>query len=225
MLATASHAGTERHLEVVRGILATVDLDESALRCPPSWPGDRTARAAASAPSRLAMNCSGKHAAMLATCVLNGWPTGTYTDPAHPLQLLIRETAEAATGEPVAFTGVDGQTSIVLGYASGAHALLSTTLHAAGPNRAAIVGTEGRIEIDGTWYAPTSFTLTLRSGEVTRYDEPHEGHGLRHEAAEVVRCLRAGLLESPVMPPDETVAIMRTMDEIRAQIGLHYPPR
>ncbi|MBC7639816.1 MAG: gfo/Idh/MocA family oxidoreductase, partial [Rhodoferax sp.] len=48
--------------------------------------------------------------------------------------------------------------------------------------------------------------------------------GLRHEAAEVVRCLRAGLLESPVMPADETVAIMATMDEVRAQIGLTYPP-
>ncbi|HEX8497359.1 MAG TPA: Gfo/Idh/MocA family oxidoreductase [Actinomycetales bacterium] len=121
-----------------------------------------------------------------------------------------------------AFTGVDGQTSIILEHESGAHALLSTTLRAAGSNRASIVGTEGRIEIDGTFYAPTGVTTTLRSGEVTRYDEPHEGHGLRHEVAEVVRCLRAGLTESPVMPADETVQIMRTMDEVRQQIGLHY---
>ncbi len=121
-----------------------------------------------------------------------------------------------------AFTGVDGQTSIVLEHDGGAHAVLSTTLRAAGSNRAAIVGTEGRIEIDSIFYAPTSFTTTLRSGEVTRYDEPHEGHGLRHEVAEVVRCLRAGLTESPVMPADETVEIMRTMDEVRRQIGLHY---
>lgn len=121
-----------------------------------------------------------------------------------------------------AFTGVDGQTSIVLEHASGAHAVLSTTLRAAGSNRASVVGTEGRIEIDGTFYAPTGFTTTLRGGEVTCYDEPHEGHGLRHEVAEVVRCLRAGLTESPVMPADETVQIMRTMDEVRAQIGLHY---
>jgi len=122
-----------------------------------------------------------------------------------------------------AFTGVDAQTSILLEHEAGAHAVLTTTLRAAGSNRAAIVGTDGRIEIDATWYAPTTFTLTTRAGEVTRYDEPHEGQGLRHEAAEVVRCLRAGLTQSPVMPVDETVSIMATMDEVRGQIGLTYP--
>ncbi len=122
-----------------------------------------------------------------------------------------------------AITPVDAQTSIVLEHPGGAHAVLSTTLRAQGSNRAAVVGTEGRIEIDATWYAPTTFTLTTRSGEVVRYDEPHEGRGLRHEAAEVVRCLRAGLAESPVMPADETVSIMSTMDEVRRQIGLTYP--
>ena len=121
------------------------------------------------------------------------------------------------------FTGVDAQTSILLEHESGAHAVLSTTLRAAGSNRAAIIGTQGRLEIDSVWYAPTTFTVTLRSGEVSRYDQPHAGHGLRHEAAEVVRCLRAGLTESPVMPTAETVAIMRTMDEVRRQIGLTYP--
>ena len=121
------------------------------------------------------------------------------------------------------FTGVDGQTSILLEHPGGAHAVLTSTLRAAGSNRAAIVGTQGRLEIDSVWYAPTTFTVTMRSGEVSRYDEPHEGRGLRHEAAEVVRCLRAGLVESPVMPRDETVAIMATMDEIRRQIGLTYP--
>lgn len=143
--------------------------------------------------------------------------------PVSLASMVLGTPTEVVARSTPASTGVDGQTSILLGYPGGAHAVLSTTLFAAGPNRAAIVGTDGRIEIDGTWYAPTSFTLTLRSGEVTRYDEPHDGHGLRHEAAEVVRCLRAGLLESPVMPADESVAIMRTMDEVRAQIGLHYP--
>ncbi|GAB3679898.1 Gfo/Idh/MocA family protein [Angustibacter aerolatus] len=119
-----------------------------------------------------------------------------------------------------AFTGVDAQTSILLEHESGAHAVLSTTLLAKGSNRAAIVGTEGRLEIDEVWYAPTSFTVTPREGEAWTWDEPHEGHGLRHEAAEVVRCLRAGLLESPVLPLDETVAIMRTLDEVRAQSDL-----
>jgi predicted dehydrogenase len=116
-----------------------------------------------------------------------------------------------------AFTGVDGQTSILLGHQSGAQAVLSCTSSAAGPTRAAIVGTEGRIEVDGPFYAPTAFTLIPRNGEPTRYDEPHEGHGLRHEADEVARCLADGLLESPLMPLDETVSIMQTMDAVLAR--------
>jgi predicted dehydrogenase len=120
-----------------------------------------------------------------------------------------------------AFTGVDAQTSILLGYESGAHAVLNCTLRAKGPTRAAIVGTEGRIEIDGSFYQPVGFTLLPREGEPRRmYDPPAEG-GLRHEADEVARCLEAGELESPEMPLDETVAVMRTMDEVveRAATG------
>jgi len=113
-----------------------------------------------------------------------------------------------------AFTGVDAQTSILLGYESGAHAVLNSTLRAAGTTRAAIVGTEGRIEIDGAFYQPVSFTLIPRQGEPQRmFDPPAEG-GLRHEADEVARCIGAGELESPEMPLDETVAIMRTMDAV-----------
>lgn len=119
----------------------------------------------------------------------------------------------AAIADP-AFTGVDAQTSILLGYASGAHAVLNCTLRALGPTRAAIVGTEARIEIDGAFYQPVAFTLIPREGEPQRmFDPPDEG-GLRHEADEVARCLGEGLLESPLMPLDETVAIMRTMDAV-----------
>ena len=116
-----------------------------------------------------------------------------------------------------AFTGVDGQTSMVFGYATGAQAVLTCTLSAKSPTRAAIVGTEARIEIDGDFYAPSSFTLISRSGEQTRFDEPHDGRGLRHEADEVARCLREGLLESPLMPLEETISIMATMDAVLAQ--------
>lgn len=131
-------------------------------------------------------------------------------------------SAVTAVGHP-AFTGVDATTSIVLEHAGGAHAVLTTTLAAVGPNRAAIVGTDARIELDPVFYTPSSFTLTRRDGWVERFEPPHEGHGLRHEAAEVMRCLRDGLLESDVLPLDETVSIMETMDEIRRQIGLTYP--
>lgn len=118
-----------------------------------------------------------------------------------------------------AFTGVDGQTSMLFGYASGAQAVLTCTLSAKSPTRGAIVGTEARIEIDGSFYAPTSFELITRDGERTRFEDSHEGRGLWHQAEEVARCLREGLLESPFMPLDETVEIMQTMDAVLAQAG------
>jgi len=116
-----------------------------------------------------------------------------------------------------AFTGVDGQTSMLFGYASGAQAILTCTLSAKSPTRAAIVGTDARIEIDDTFYAPTSFTLISRGGDETRFEAASEGRGLWYEAEEVARCLREGLLESPLMPLDETVSIMHTMDAVLAQ--------
>jgi predicted dehydrogenase len=131
-------------------------------------------------------------------------------------------TAVTAVAHP-AFTGVDATTSMLLEYGGGAHAVLTTTLAAVGPNRASIVGTEGRLEIDSVFYAPSTFTLTMRDGSVERFEQLREGHGLRYEAAEVMRCLREGRLESDVLPLDETVSIMETMDEVRRQIGLTYP--
>lgn len=123
-----------------------------------------------------------------------------------------------------AFTGVDATTSMIFQYHSGAHAVLTTTLRAASGNPAAIYGTEARIEIDGWFYTPTTFRVIARDGaELERFDQPYAGRGLRGEAAEVGRCFRAGRLESPLMPLDETYAIMQAMDEIRRQIGLSYP--
>jgi L-asparaginase II len=111
-LATASHSGEERHQDGARKILADAGLDESALQTPPDWPMDEPSRDAAVraglGPTSLAHNCSGKHAAMLATCVAAGWPTGTYRAADHPLQVAIRETLEELAGEFVAATGVDG---------------------------------------------------------------------------------------------------------------------
>lgn len=120
-----------------------------------------------------------------------------------------------------AFTGVDGQTSILLGHPSGAHAVLTCTSSARSPTRAAIVGTEARIEVDGPFYTPTSFTFVPRDGEPWRFAPPTRGRGLWHEADEVARCLRAGLIESPIMPLDETIQIMETMDAVLAQARLN----
>ena len=111
-LAAASHSGEDFHVAGVRRILANAGLDEDALRCPADLPlaeeAQRELLAAGAGPARVYMNCSGKHAAMLATCVVAGWPTGSYTDPGHPLQLAIAATVAELAGEPVAAIGVDG---------------------------------------------------------------------------------------------------------------------
>nr|WP_274637509.1 asparaginase [Microbacterium bovistercoris] len=111
-LATASHTGTDRHVAVVRDILAAAELREDDLGCPPAWPGDRATRGEllrdGAAPSRIRMNCSGKHAAMLLACRTAGWETEGYLDPQHPLQLQIRELVERLTGMRVAATAIDG---------------------------------------------------------------------------------------------------------------------
>ena len=125
-----------------------------------------------------------------------------------------------AMGDP-AFTGVDAQTSMLFGYSGGAQALLTCTLRAKSATRASIVGTDARIEIEGDFYAPTAVTLVPRDGEPTRVESVHEGRGLRHQADEVARRLAAGELESPLMPLDETVSIMDTMDAVLAQAGRH----
>ena len=111
-LAAASHSGEGFHLDGVRRILASAGLDESALQTPADYPLDDEAREqairAGGAKSSLAMNCSGKHAAMLATCVANGWDTATYLAPDHPLQVAIARTFADLTGEPVGTVAVDG---------------------------------------------------------------------------------------------------------------------
>lgn len=111
-LAAASHSGERFHLDGVQRMLAGAGLGVSALRNTPDLPLDEQERRAwlraGAAPSALAQNCSGKHAAMLVTCVENGWPVRSYPDPEHPLQQAIRQTVADLTGEPVSGTAVDG---------------------------------------------------------------------------------------------------------------------
>jgi L-asparaginase II len=106
-LASASHSGEDFHVEGVQKILAGAGLAADDLRCPPAWPMDLEL-ARVREKSRLRMNCSGKHSAMLATCVVNGWPTESYVSPEHPLQRAIRETVAELTGDEIVATGVDG---------------------------------------------------------------------------------------------------------------------
>ncbi|MDP9240395.1 MAG: asparaginase, partial [Actinomycetota bacterium] len=111
-LAAASHSGEAKHVSRVRDLLHHAGLPESALACPPSLPlSEESAQAvirAGGGPSRVQMNCSGKHAAMLLTCRAAGWPIEGYTDPGHPVQKAIRSAVEDLAGETVAAVGVDG---------------------------------------------------------------------------------------------------------------------
>ncbi|MFD0361641.1 asparaginase [Nocardia sp. GCM10030253] len=111
-IATASHYGEQDHVALVRRLLERFGFGEKALECPPDLPSDERARAAALAgsvaPSPVYMNCSGKHAAMLATCAVNGWPTEGYLDEAHPLQQSVIATITELTGEPETDLGIDG---------------------------------------------------------------------------------------------------------------------
>jgi predicted dehydrogenase len=119
--------------------------------------------------------------------------------------------------------GVDLNTSILLRYSTGAHALLSCTMASRGKVGALIAGDKARIEIDGSFYAPTSFRVITRDGEVTEYPNTYEGHGLREEAAEFARIVRSAQIESPLMPHSVSIELMEMMDDIRAQIGVKYP--
>jgi L-asparaginase II len=109
-LVSASHSGAAMHQEGALEILATVGLGEKDLqnaKDKPLGPDERRAWGNQE-PTRLAMNCSGKHSGMLATCVAAGWPTANYLDPAHPLQVAIKKELENLSGEEVSLTSADG---------------------------------------------------------------------------------------------------------------------
>lgn len=111
-IVSSSHSGEPEQLAAVRAVLAAAGRGEDALACPADLPIGRLAHerhlAAGGGPERLLMNCSGKHAGMIATCVAAGWPVAGYTDPAHPLQRRIRTVIEELTGATITATAVDG---------------------------------------------------------------------------------------------------------------------
>ena len=111
-LVCASHNAEPAHLDVVRAILAAAGLGADDLRNTPDWPLDPDSawrwRADGHGTEPLTQNCSGKHAGMLATCVVAGWPTQGYLAPEHPLQLVTREAVGELTGVPVELATVDG---------------------------------------------------------------------------------------------------------------------
>ena len=118
-LAASSHAGERFHVDAVRKILSDVGLEESALGTPPALPFDERARLAHQCAGGTAQpifsDCSGKHAAMLAVCIRNGWDLESYLDPRHPVQTVIRDAIERLAGEPIGAEAVDGCGAPLLG--------------------------------------------------------------------------------------------------------------
>ncbi|CAM2923658.1 asparaginase [Prescottella defluvii] len=111
-IASASHEGEPEHVALVEQLLDRHGLDERQLQCPPDLPANELARAEVLAsgrpPRSVYMNCSGKHAAMLAACAANDWPLETYLDPTHPLQRAVIATIADLSGEPETELGIDG---------------------------------------------------------------------------------------------------------------------
>jgi predicted dehydrogenase len=120
-------------------------------------------------------------------------------------------------------TGVDDQAAMILGYDDGKMAVLHTAIRMSTPQEAILMGTEGQIRIHSPFWNPTRATVSIRGQADEVIEDDKVGNGYNYEAAEVGRCVRAGQLESTIMPLDETLAIMRTMDQLRAQWGLKYP--
>ncbi len=121
-------------------------------------------------------------------------------------------------------TGADAEVATVMTHASGAVSTTVSSSRAAGPNTAHIVGTAGRIEIAGVWYAATDFRVFATDGSLIEdYRSEIDGRGMQFQALEAEAIVAAGRIDGDILPIDETVAIMGTLDEIRRQIGVRYP--
>jgi len=119
--------------------------------------------------------------------------------------------------------GVDGQTSMIFDYASGAQAVLNTTMLEQTPCSAVVAGINGWLEIDRVFYAPTSMRITLFDGTVKQFPNAYAGHGIREQAEVFKQLVLSGKQESDILKWKDTVDIMKTLDTVRSQIGLTYP--
>lgn len=120
-------------------------------------------------------------------------------------------------------TGVDEQDAMILGYDGGRLAVLTCGMQAGMPHEAYIVGTEKWIRMHAPFWRSAALTIGAAEREEQALHLPYKGNGYECEAAEVMSCIRAGKLESDLMPLDESLSTMRTLDQIRAQWGLTYP--
>ncbi|MFJ2258587.1 Gfo/Idh/MocA family protein [Streptomyces sp. NPDC087844] len=146
--------------------------------------------------------------------------------PVSFAHLLLGEPSGVTARAVLSEESVDLQTGMLLSYDSGALAALHCSLTGGTSTSASVTGSEGRIDIPSGFFHSDRFVLH-RDGrdpqEYTANAADGTRAGLKHEAAEVMRCLRAGETESPLVPLDGTLAVMRTLDAVRADIGVTYP--
>ncbi|WP_433337649.1 asparaginase [Spirillospora sp. CA-294931] len=167
-IAAGSHTGEDFHVKAVDAVLSGAGLGHGALRCPPSRPEDEATWIslirAGEGESRERMNCSGKHAAMLAACVANGWPTDSYLDPGHPIQERVRRALADGAGEDPGPVAVDGCGAPLFGLtlAGLARATRSLVVAGDGPARAVADAMRAHPEyVGGTGHLNTEFMRAL----------------------------------------------------------------
>lgn len=123
-------------------------------------------------------------------------------------------------------TGADTEVAASMTHASGAVSSFVTSSRAVGPNTAHIIGTDARIEIDAVWYTPTSFRVIAADGTVREeYRSEVDGRGMQFQALYAEKLIAEGRRDSDLLPFDESVAIMGSLDEVRSQIGVAYPQK
>jgi predicted dehydrogenase len=142
--------------------------------------------------------------------------------PVQLASLVLGEPARVTSAGRIGATGVDELFASLLEHRGGELAVVKAAITTTMSCQARIAGTEGWIEIPAYMHCPRSLTL-VQGAERRDIDATWQGEGLRFQVVEVHRCLADGLLESPIMPLDETLSIARTLDVIRAQLGLRYP--
>lgn len=143
--------------------------------------------------------------------------------PVSFAQLLLGEPDRVQADALLSDEGVDLNTAMLLGWDGGATALLSCSITAGTPVTASVTGTAGRIDVPDGFFFPERFVLHRSGAEPEEFRFEGRRDSLEHEAAEVIRALRAGETESPLVPLDGTLAVMRTLDAVRERVGVRYP--
>jgi predicted dehydrogenase len=136
--------------------------------------------------------------------------------------MVLGEPKRLATLAHIGETGVDEQCGVILGYDGGRLAVLSSAVRTTTPMEADILGTDGMIRLHSPWWRGSQLSI-VAGGKTELIDAPFGSNGFEYQATEAMTCLRQGKLESSIIPLEETLSIMQTLDAIRAQWGLKYP--